>query len=99
MTSGGYNKLQKFQPKPYDIPYGTIRPKQVDNLLVAGRCHSATPLASSSTRVTATAMALGQAAGVAAALAVRNGVDLDDHGGVQVREQLDALKWGPVELD
>lgn len=98
VTAGGYNKLPKFQPKPYDIPYRTLRPKKVENLLVAGRCHSATPLASSSTRVTATAMALGQAAGVAAALAIRNGTDLDDHDGTIVRKELEGRGWGPVTV-
>ncbi|MDP4894290.1 MAG: FAD-dependent oxidoreductase [Opitutales bacterium] len=38
-------------------------PQKAGNLLVAGRCHSATHLASSSSRVTATAMSLGEAAG------------------------------------
>ncbi|NQW16022.1 MAG: FAD-dependent oxidoreductase [Chloroflexi bacterium] len=55
---------------PYDIPYGTLLPVSFDNLLVAGRCHSATSAALSSSRVTATAMGMGQAAGTAAALAI-----------------------------
>jgi hypothetical protein len=54
---------------PYDIPYRTLVPLAVDNLLVAGRCHAATPEAAASSRVTVTAMGMGQAAGVAAALA------------------------------
>ena len=56
---------------PYDIAYRTLIPKGVDNLLVAGRCHSATSAALASSRLTATAMGMGQAAGVAAALAAR----------------------------
>ena len=55
---------------PYDIPYRTLLPQKVENLLVAGRCHSATSEALASSRVTATAMGMGQAAGIAAALAV-----------------------------
>lgn len=54
---------------PYAIPYRTLLPQGVDNLLVAGRCHSATSEALASSRVTATAMGMGQAAGIAAALA------------------------------
>ncbi len=54
---------------PYDIPYRTLLPIGFENLLVAGRCHSATSEALASSRVTATAMAMGQAAGTAAALA------------------------------
>lgn len=54
---------------PYDIPYRTLLPQRVENLLVAGRCHSATSEALASSRVTATAMGMGQAAGAAAAMA------------------------------
>jgi len=57
----------------YEIPFGCLLPKGVDNLLVSGRCISGTHEAHSSYRVTPTAMATGQAAGVAAALAVRAG--------------------------
>jgi hypothetical protein len=53
---------------PYDIPYRTLLPQKVENLLVAGRCHSATSAALASSRLTATAMGMGQAAGIAAAL-------------------------------
>jgi len=59
---------------PYDIPYGCLVPLGVDQLLVAGRCLSATHEALGSVRVMATCMALGQAAGTAAALAVKSGV-------------------------
>jgi len=55
---------------PYAIPYRTLLPQGVENLLVAGRCHSATSEALASSRVTATAMGMGQAAGIAAGLAV-----------------------------
>lgn len=53
----------------YDISYRTLLPQKVENLLVAGRCHSATREALASSRVNMTAMAMGQAAGVAAAMA------------------------------
>jgi hypothetical protein len=63
---------------PYDIAYRTLLPQGVENLLVAGRCHSATSEALASSRLTATAMGMGQAAGVAAALAARgNGLARD----------------------
>jgi hypothetical protein len=55
---------------PYDIPYRTLLPRNFENLFVAGRCHSATSEALASSRVTATAMGMGQAAGTAAALAL-----------------------------
>jgi Dehydrogenases (flavoproteins) len=52
----------------YDIPYRSLVPKQIDNLLLAGRCISATHEALGSFRVQAICLALGQAAGTAAAL-------------------------------
>jgi len=58
----------------YFIPYGCLLPKEVDRLLVAGRCISATQAANGSTRVMPCCMALGQAAGTAAALAIGQGV-------------------------
>jgi hypothetical protein len=57
---------------PYDIAYRTLLPQRVENLLVAGRCHSATSEAAASSRVTITALGMGQGAGVAAALAAQN---------------------------
>lgn len=54
-----------------DIPYRTLIPKGVECLLVAGRCFSATHDAHASVRSMAQCMAMGQAAGCAAALAVQ----------------------------
>ncbi|MDQ2841095.1 MAG: FAD-dependent oxidoreductase [Acidobacteriota bacterium] len=51
-----------------DIPYRTLVPRNVDNLYVAGRCFSATHDAHASVRSMAQCMAMGQAAGAAAAL-------------------------------
>ena len=71
-TESGYHDMP-FAP-PYDIPYRTLLPQDIDNLWVAGRCHSATSEALASSRVTANAMGMGQAAGTAAAMAVAAGV-------------------------
>lgn len=56
----------------FHIPYGILLPKNVDNLLVAGRCVSATRMASGCLRTTVQCMEMGEAAGVAAAMAVRD---------------------------
>jgi FAD-dependent oxidoreductase family protein len=56
--------------KYYDIPYRCLVPKGLESLLVAGRCISASHVAMSSMRVQPTCFALGQAAGVAAAICV-----------------------------
>ncbi len=58
--------------KPYDIPYGCLIPRNVEGLLVAGRCISGSHEAHASYRVQAIAMAIGAAAGVAAALAAHD---------------------------
>jgi len=60
--------------KPYDIPYGALLPLGVENLLTAGRCISGTHRAHASYRVMAICMATGQAAGIAAALSLKEGV-------------------------
>jgi hypothetical protein len=54
----------------YPIPYRCLLPLKVDNLLVAGRCISATHRALGSTRVMPQCGALGEAAGAAAALSI-----------------------------
>ncbi len=61
-------------PSPYGIPYRSLYSRNVENLLFAGRNISATHLGLSSTRVMATCALLGQAAGTAAALAIRHGL-------------------------
>jgi hypothetical protein len=58
----------------YDIPYRCLTPQKIDNLLVSGRCISATHQGMAGARVMGTCMAIGEAAGTAAALAVRDGV-------------------------
>ena len=50
----------------YDIPLDCLRPAELDNVFVAGRCISAETGAMTSARVIGTAMATGWAAGVEA---------------------------------
>ena len=58
----------------YDIPLGALLPERIDGLLVAGRCISAERRALASARITGTGIAVGQAAGTAAALAAQDGL-------------------------
>ncbi|PST84665.1 FAD-dependent oxidoreductase [Pedobacter yulinensis] len=58
----------------YDIPYRSLVPLAAENLLVAGRCISTTHEAMSAIRVMAPCMAMGEAAGRAARLALKKGV-------------------------
>lgn len=55
----------------YDIPYRSLVPLKVQNLLVAGRSISTTHEAMGAIRVMATCMAMGEAAGRAARISVR----------------------------
>lgn len=59
---------------PYDIPYRCLLPRGLEGLLVAGRCISGDAIALSSYRIQSHCMAMGQAAGTAAALAARDGI-------------------------
>ena len=52
----------------YGIPFRSLQSRGVENVLVAGRCFSATHDAHASARSMGTCMAMGQAAGTAAAL-------------------------------
>jgi glycine/D-amino acid oxidase-like deaminating enzyme len=87
--SGTGTATQRLPPgAAYEIPYRCLVPAKVDGLLVAGRCISTTHEALASTRLTPTVMTLGQAAGTAAALAVRSGVQPRDIDAAELRARL-----------
>jgi hypothetical protein len=72
----------------YDVPFGCLLPKGTTNLLVAGRCLSATREAHGSARVMGTCMGMGQAAGTAAAMAIASGVSLRELPVAVLRDRL-----------
>lgn len=72
----------------YDVPLRCLLPQGLENLLVAGRSISGTHEAHSSYRVTPTAVATGQAAGVCAALALRRNVGTRSVPAEEVRAEL-----------
>lgn len=59
--------------KPYGIPYRCITPQGVNNMYIAGRPISVDHIAHSSSRINATCMALGEAAGCACKAAIAAG--------------------------
>ena len=59
--------------RPYDIPYRALIARDLGGLLLAGRCISGDFVAHSSYRVTGDSVPMGEAAGVAAALAAESG--------------------------
>jgi len=58
----------------YSIPYRCLYTNELDNLLVAGRCISATHEACAAVRVTPILMAISEGAGTAAAIAAKQGI-------------------------
>ncbi|HBL75023.1 MAG TPA: FAD-dependent oxidoreductase [Prolixibacteraceae bacterium] len=72
----------------YDIPFRSLVPLKVENLLVAGRSISTTHEAMSAIRVMAPCMAMGEAAGRAAKMAVRNGVAPSEINVAKLQEEL-----------
>ena len=72
----------------YDIPYRSLVPAKVKNLLVAGRSISTTHEAMSAIRVMAPCMAMGEAAGRAAKIAVRKGIAPSDIDVNELRAEL-----------
>jgi hypothetical protein len=72
--SSDHNKNSAIMPspikmKPYEIPLRALIAKDVDGLMMAGRCISGDFIAHSSYRVTGNAVGMGEAAGVVAAIA------------------------------
>jgi hypothetical protein len=90
-TKGKGFEQETFKAKPYDIPLRALIAKDIDNLLMAGRCISGDFIAHSSYRVTGISVALGQAAGVAGALASRANLGAADIAYKQVRETLTGI--------
>lgn len=72
----------------FEIPYRSLIASGVDNLLVAGRCISATHEALASCRVTGTCMAIGEAAGRAAAMSVSEDVGPREIDAEKLRAEL-----------
>jgi len=62
----------------HEIPYRSLVPNEVDNLLVAGRCASTDHRAQGATRVSGACFVMGQAAGSASAMGIATGTRLAD---------------------
>jgi hypothetical protein len=75
---------------PYQIPLRCLVARDGKNLLMAGRCMSADQLALSSARVSTTCAMMGQAAGIAAAMAVKKNCPVRDLDPAAVRKEVEA---------
>ena len=85
--------------QPYDIPLRAQIAADVDGLLMAGRCISGDFFAHASYRVTGNAVQMGQAAGVTAALAAREGVPPHRVPFDKVRRAMDQLRSNSVAVN
>jgi hypothetical protein len=73
----------------YGVPYRCLLPAGIEGLLVAGRCISATHEALASVRMIPSCMAMGQAAGTAAALCSRENISPRDLDPARLRNVLE----------
>ena len=92
MTGSGLDAtgVQKHwtQPKGYTIPYGCLVPEKINGLLLSGRNISGTHIAHSNYRVMPICVGIGAAAGVAAAAAIKKGVQVRDIKGKELQDRL-----------
>ncbi len=73
----------------WEVPFRTMVPQKVDNLLVAGRCAGMDFRAQSAARIQPICRSMGEAAGIAAALAVDTGrVCFRETDGAQIRKEI-----------
>ncbi|MHA1734710.1 MAG: FAD-dependent oxidoreductase [Promethearchaeota archaeon] len=95
--SGGHDPGKKKLWKAYPIPYGCLVPEKLDGVVVAARAvGTADRVALNAHRGIVPTIVVGQAAGTAAALAVRNSVEVRD---VDLGELRENLRRADVVLD
>ena len=75
----------------FEVPYRCLVPEGFRNLLVAGRCIGSDFTAQSALRIQLTCRSLGEAAGIAAAMAIKQGLDVGDIDGTAVADRMIAL--------
>jgi len=97
-TTGEHNKEKAsshatgIKVKAYDIPLRALIAKDVDGLMMAGRCISGDFISHSSYRVTGNAVGMGESAGVAAAIAAKTGKPPHEVAWADVKAKLDGMK-------
>jgi hypothetical protein len=78
----------RWSGTPFGIPYGALVSAELDNLLAADKAFSTSHMANGATRLQPTILNVGQAAGAAAALAVRSGITPADLPVLQLQQLL-----------
>jgi hypothetical protein len=87
-TDSGSTIVRVPEGSHYDIPFRSLIPCNCHNLLVAGRCISATHEALAAVRVQHICMAMGQAAGAAAAVMIKTKTAADTVDVALIRRHL-----------
>ncbi len=72
----------------YTIPYRSLIPKNAENMLVAGRCISSDHGAQASYRIMPVVCCIGEAAGTAVAIAVKNSSSVRDIDVIKLQDKL-----------
>lgn len=72
--------VEKKLPKGefYEVPFRSLITNEISNLLVVGRCISADFPAQAAVRIQPTCMSMGEAAGIAAAYGLKNGINANE---------------------
>lgn len=91
LHKGETPKLHWLYGDYYEVPFRTLVPQGLDNILVAGRCLSAEHEALASARVTAQCFEYGRGAAIGAILSLESGVPVPQIDGRGVRERMEIL--------
>jgi hypothetical protein len=91
LHSGNKPRIEWLFDDYYEVPFGCFVPVRGEALLVAGRCLSAEHEAMASARVTAQCFSYGQAVGIAAAIASRDGIRPREINGAELRLMLNRV--------
>ena len=85
---GYYGYRRYLEHEGYDIPYRSLVPQKIDHLLVAGRCISSEQQPYESHRAMVPIIAIGEAAGAAAALSCQTNIKPRDLEVKRLQEML-----------
>ena len=90
LHQGAKPKTEWLVDDYYEVPFGTLVPKEGRNVIVAGRCLSAEHEALASCRVTAQCFEYGRAAAIATDLSIRDDIGFREIDGVAVAQRMAA---------
>lgn len=93
-SGDGEETYTKTVEEPYGVPYGCTVAKEIDGLMMTGRCISVDAVAFGSTRIMPLCMAVGEGAGTGAAIAAAKGIEPREVDPKEVRERL--LEYGAI---